>query len=112
MYAFFRPNPEIVHINQRRAHVFYCAGPTCQKTVTRYLDTKDATSTKNLRHHVKTCKFWGEGILDQTDEMTAKEARTCIENIPRAGSITAAFARKGKGKVMFSTRQHTYTESR
>ena len=96
----------------RRGHRFHCAGPTCTKKITRYLDTKDSTSTKNLRTHVKSCKCWGEGILEQTANMSVKEACTCIENISRSGSITAAFARKGKGQVMFSTRQHTQHETR
>lgn len=113
VYAFFRPEVTVVHEGKRRAHVFTCGGLTCTKTITRYLDTSDATSTNNLRNHVKSCHCWGEVILDQTAGMTVKEARACIERMPRSGSITAAFARVNKkGPVTFSTRQHTKAEAR
>ncbi|KAI0684076.1 hypothetical protein BC835DRAFT_1242500, partial [Cytidiella melzeri] len=112
VYAFFCPEVEIIHSGNRRAHVFRCAGSGCSKTISRYLDTHDSTSTKNLRNHVKTCKAWGENILTEAEGLSVQEARSRIQNIPRAGSITAAFARQGKGTVRFSTRQHTKDETR
>jgi hypothetical protein len=65
-----------------------------------------------MRKHAKTC--WGADILASAD--TAKhvdEVRaTTVKGILNPQSITAAFERKGKGKVTFSHRQHTKTESR
>ena len=44
---------------------------------------------------------------------TAKDAReSVVKEIKGSGSITAAFERKGKGKVTFSHRQHTKTETK
>jgi hypothetical protein len=81
--------------------------------VRRYLDTSDAKSTSNLRKHAKIC--WGEETVvaaDQTrDVETAREALRKLKD----GSITEAFERVAKGKpgrITYSHRQHTTTESR
>ncbi|KAH7903433.1 hypothetical protein BJ138DRAFT_976062, partial [Hygrophoropsis aurantiaca] len=111
VYAFFHPDPLIEYVDGRRVHVFKCAAKSCKHRVRRYLDTGDATSTGNLRKHVKSC--WGEEVLDATKGQTAAAAREgIVKNYLQTGTITAAFERKGKGKVTFSHRQHTKTESR
>ena len=112
IYAFFEPTPVIEYVNGRRSHVFKCAGQSCKKTVQRFLDKKDSTSTSNMRKHVETC--WGEDALKAGMEAgTAKDAReTVVNELKGSGSITTAFERKGKGKVTFSHRQHTKTETK
>lgn len=79
----------------------------------RYLDTKDAKSTSNMRKHARIC--WGEETVaaaDRTKEVgVAREVLRKGDGL-RDSSLTAAFERKGKGKVTFSHRQHTRTESR
>ena len=76
----------------------------------RYLDKKDAKSTSNMRKHAKLC--WGEETVKLADEAkNVQEARTTISGV-KDGSITASFERKGKGKVTYSHRQHTRTETK
>src|SRR5882724_11896822 len=83
-----------------------------QKMVWRFLNTKDSTSTSNLRKHVKSC--WGKDALEVGMAAgTAKDAHeSVVKEIKGSGSITAAFKRKGKGKVTFSYCQHTKTEAK
>lgn len=112
VYAFFDPTPMIQTVDGRRVHVFKCLGKGCTSTVRRFLDTKDKQSTGNMYKHVKLC--WGDEVLK-----TANGAKDISEvhgkivpSILRTGSITAAFERKGNGKVTYSTRQHTRSETR
>jgi hypothetical protein len=78
--------------------------------VRRYLDTTDAKSTGNLRKHARIC--WGVETVAAADETRnighALEALSKVKD----GSITEAFQRMGKGKVTYSHRQHTTTQSR
>jgi hypothetical protein len=112
IYAFFEPTPAIEYVDGRRSHLFKCMGRSCKSTVRRFLDKKDSTSTSNMRKHVEAC--WGQGALKAGMAAgTAKDARQSVVNELRgSGSITAAFERKGKGKVTFSHRQHTKTETK
>jgi len=80
-----------------------------------YLDKADRGSTSNMHKHAKNC--WGEEIVSKAqeaknqlsiDEVRKSPANANILN----GMITALFERKGKENVMFSTRQHTYMETR
>ncbi|KAF8121861.1 hypothetical protein EV363DRAFT_1146113, partial [Boletus edulis] len=111
VYAFFDPIPAIREINGRRVHEFTCSARGCKVKVRRYLDTLDARSTSNMRKHVKGC--WGTDALEAADSAKdMDEARTKIAgSILRDGSITAAFERKGKGKISYSHRQHTRFQS-
>jgi hypothetical protein len=65
-----------------------------------------------MRKHAKRC--WSTDIVASADN--AKNANevwlTTVKGILDPQSITAAFEWKGKGKVTFSHRQHTKTESR
>lgn len=109
-YAFFDPEVQILHVNGRRVHEFRCSA--CKHKVLRYLDNADKTSTANLRYHVKRCKNWGPDVLTLAEGLTASETRERLKSIPRMGSLQAAFERKGKGKVTFSTVQHTKEQTR
>jgi hypothetical protein len=84
--------------------------------VRRFLDTADKGSTSNMWKHAKHC--WGEEIIKKADE--AKDDLT-LENIRESlaeakkekdGLIVACFDRKGKAKLRYMIRQHTYEESR
>lgn len=95
IYAFFRPQSAIGYEDGRR-----------------YLDKGDATSTSNLRKHVKKC--WGEETLSAADRVkNVADARDIMTQAQgRDGSITAVFMVKGKGMVTYSHRQHTKTEAK
>ena len=73
---------------------------------------KDARSTGNMRKHAKVC--WGDEVLKAADDAkNAEEVRTkIVASVLRNGSITASFERKGKGRVTYSHRQHTKSETR
>jgi hypothetical protein len=103
-------------VKDRRVHVFECAAGKCRgkngRDVRRYLDTSDAKSTSSLRRHAKNC--WGEEAVEAADNTQDLEgAREVLGKTKlRDGSITAEFERIGKGKITYSHRQHTSTESR
>ncbi|KAF8132937.1 hypothetical protein EV363DRAFT_1295730 [Boletus edulis] len=103
VYAFFDPIPAIRKINGHHVHEFTCSACGCKVKVRRYLDTLDARSTSNMRKHVKGC--WG---TEDVDEARMKIAGSILHD----GSITAAFERKGKGKISYSHHQHTCVETR
>jgi len=114
VYAFFRPTPAIVYVEGRKVHVFECAASHCKcktRFIRRYIDTGDISSTSNLRRHAIRC--WGDEAVAAADKTcTAKVAREALSKREVNGSITAAFERVGKGKVTYSTRQHTKPEAR
>jgi hypothetical protein len=118
IYAFFGPIPDITYNTEgRRAHEFRCSAGVCKgkgtnkRIVRRYLDTLDRTSSSNLKRHAILC--WGGDMVSK-----ALDAKVDIESARKTlgalqdGSITAAFERKGKGKVSYSHRQHTKAETR
>ncbi|TFK81780.1 hypothetical protein K466DRAFT_501565, partial [Polyporus arcularius HHB13444] len=111
IYAFFEPRPEIEYVDGRRTHAFKCMARGCKVRVRRYLDSKDRSSTGNLRRHAKSC--WGEEAVDAACEaVNLAEAReNIVGSILLSGNITASFARK-KGKITYSHRQHTKAETR
>ncbi|KAG1760281.1 hypothetical protein EDD22DRAFT_781373, partial [Suillus occidentalis] len=112
IYSFFNPVPVIGHVNGQRFHAFSCCTKGCNQSIRRFLDKADAKSTSNMRKHAKKC--WGTETVEIVDKAkNATVAReSIIEPLCTTGSITAAFERKGKGKVTYSHRQHTKTESR
>jgi hypothetical protein len=110
IYAFFHPIPTIGYKDGRRYHEFNCFALTCKKSVRRFLDKKDAGSTSNLHKHAKIC--WGlDTVKAAMEAQNASEARQILSQ-SKDGSISAAFQIKGKGKVMYSHRQHTRTETK
>ena len=121
IYGFFQPRPTIEAIEGRPCHEFICAANLCKgkgvrpRIVRRFLDKNDRNSTSNMHKHAKNC--WGEEIvskaLEGKGELSIDDVRKGLSLAKlHDGSITASFERKGKGKVTFSTRQHTYTETR
>ncbi|KAG2037358.1 hypothetical protein BDR03DRAFT_825617, partial [Suillus americanus] len=108
MYAFYHPVPDIGYHEGHHYHEFKCAATSCKKGVCHYLNKKDAKSTSNMWKHAKLC--WGKETITMADETkNANEACTIISGV-KNGSIVASFECKGKGKVIYSHRQHTRTE--
>ncbi|SJL07249.1 uncharacterized protein ARMOST_10592 [Armillaria ostoyae] len=115
VYAFYSPVPSIEYHDGRKCYVWACLAKNCHHEVNRFLDTADASSTKNLRNHVKKC--WGEDVLKAADEVKHLcDARKIVQTHQESaqnGSITQAFSHvKGKGKITYSHRQHTKPEAR
>ena len=116
IYVFFRKEPRVEYVKDRRVHVFECAAGKCRgkngRDVRRFLDTGDAKSTSGLRRHAKNC--WGTDAVEAVDGMEdlASACLVLAKTKLRDGSITAQFERIGKEKVTFSHRQHTSTEAR
>jgi hypothetical protein len=114
--VFFAPTPLIEYVEGRHCHTFQCLAKNCKqksRSVWRYLDTGDAKSTGNLRKHAKKC--WGDNVVASVDK--AKTVKEVWDTTTNKGSldpqsITAAFEQKGKGKLTYSHRQHTKTESK
>ena len=78
-----------------------------------YLDMMDRNSTGNLQKHAQLC--WGDEILQGADTCADQDsAHAGLDKATkqRDGSITAAFERKGKGKLMYSHCQHMKVEAR
>jgi hypothetical protein len=68
-----------------------------------------------MHKHAKNC--WGEenvsNALETKGSLSIEDVRKNLADAKlRDGSIVASFERKGKGRVTFSARQHTYTETR
>ncbi|KAF9536807.1 hypothetical protein CPC08DRAFT_608123, partial [Agrocybe pediades] len=118
IYGFFSPEVKIVDINGRRAHEFECASKHCKghgvnaRIVRRFLDKGDAKSTSNLKRHAIQC--WGETLVEQA--MKAANVESIREGLKEArlvdGSIKAVFKRTGKGKITYSHKQHTASQTR
>ncbi|KAG1835928.1 hypothetical protein DFJ58DRAFT_670163, partial [Suillus subalutaceus] len=101
IYAFFEPKPCIIEHDGRRAHHFKCCTRGCKTMIRCTVHGK----------HVKAC--WGDDVLQTADQAKdAEEVRTRLLVESYETSITASFERKGKGKVMYSHRQHTRTETK
>lgn len=115
VYALYRTDVDVVQKGDRIVHRFHCAGPGCDHIVNRYIDGNDATSTSSLRTHIGKCAGWGPDILKAIDKVSTRaEALQAIQKVTRgeATSITVAFERTGKGKVTYSTRPLTKSETR
>ncbi|KAI0267627.1 hypothetical protein BGY98DRAFT_925528, partial [Russula aff. rugulosa BPL654] len=113
IYAFFKPDPLIVHVDGQCCHAFECLAKSCKhkiRVVQRYLDKGDAKSTGNLRKHAKKC--WGNEVVAAADK--AKMARNMCDATAKGfldpQLITSAFKRSEKGKVSYSYRQFTKTK--
>jgi hypothetical protein len=118
VYAFFQPEVIVSYIDGRRAHDFTCAAKHCKgrgknpRLIRRYLDKGDKASTSGLKRHAECC--WGkEIVVDAVNMKDLKAVRRSLKGATmKNGSITAVFERTGKGKVTYSHRQLTRTETR
>ncbi|THH16129.1 hypothetical protein EW146_g4452 [Bondarzewia mesenterica] len=111
IYAFFEPKPTIEYIAGRCCHSFKCLSKSCKKWIRRYLDKADTTSISNMSKHVASC--WRSAVLEDVMSFkTADDAHDSVVKTLWTGTITEAFEQKGKGKVTYSHRQHTKSETR
>ncbi|KAG1751474.1 uncharacterized protein EDB91DRAFT_1045322, partial [Suillus paluster] len=112
VYAFYEPTPSIEYSDGWYSHVFKCMVKSCKQQVQRYLDKGDTKSTSNMAKHVKCC--WGaeayEAVQEAKSATAAREG--VITNLLKTGTITSSFKIKSKGKVTYSHRQHTKTETK
>lgn len=95
----------VQYYDGRLFHFFPCGARKCKTAlggVRRYQDTKDKSSTTNLKHHAIGC--FGEDAVNNA--MKGKDAGA------NNGSIYAAFARQGQQPVHYSHRTHTNPEVR
>lgn len=105
IYEFFKDDVKIMSDNGRNYYFFACAATHCKLPshgVRRYLDSKDMTSTSNLRTHAERC--WGKDIVE------ARLAGAKVDK--RDGSIFAAFAAAGQRPITVMHRTHTNDEVR
>jgi hypothetical protein len=96
-----------------------CLAKSCKgkgklsRSVNRFVDKGDMSSTSNLRKHAKGC--WGDEVVKAADNTKSLEVAHGI--VAKSGlgnaSITAMFEREKKmGVVTYSYRQHTKTETK
>ncbi|KAG2042434.1 hypothetical protein BDR03DRAFT_943371, partial [Suillus americanus] len=97
VYTFFKLHAVAVQYhNGRLVHFFPCGAHKCKLSVggvRRFQDSKDKSSTTNLRHHANGC--WGKEAVDRAFSGGKVQATS--------GSVFSAFARKGQQPV-----HHTY----
>ncbi|KIM70400.1 hypothetical protein SCLCIDRAFT_100751 [Scleroderma citrinum Foug A] len=110
IYAFFE-KPKVIKQGGHPAHEFKCSRQGCAGRVRRYLDTKDAGSTGNLRKHARSC--WGVAVVNAADSAASADEvhKVIIPNILKDGSIAVAFKLK-KGATTYSHHQHTREETK
>ena len=91
MYAFYEPTPEIEYDGTCCSHVFKCMNRSCSVMVQRFLDTKDHSSTSNLRAHAKAC--WGpEAVAAAAEASLVQVTRDeIVASILKTGMIMAHF---------------------
>jgi hypothetical protein len=119
-YSFFKDDVKVKYTKDKdncKYHEFTCLHPSCGATIKRYLDEKDATSTRSLKYHVEeACKAWGPGISDVVssakDAKTIGDGRTIASGYIKTGRITHTFQRKDNTRITYSIRNHTFDEIR
>ncbi|KAF5377290.1 hypothetical protein D9615_006461 [Tricholomella constricta] len=122
IYGFFEPTPDICYVSskpgleKRKCHEFVCNAKYCKgksRIVRRFLHTGDESSTGNLHKHAKRC--WGDDSINEAMETDAKADDVRDQRGEpklRSDDITVSFKQVRKGRVTFSTRNLTKTESR
>jgi hypothetical protein len=103
IYTFFKPEVEFQYFKNRPCHLFTCLAPKCKTRIGgihRFQDSKDKSSTANLKHHALRC--FGAAAVN-----AAIAGKKPVE---RNKSIFALFARKGKQPVKYLHHVHTNPE--
>lgn len=103
IYSFFSNDVAVQYHNGHLCHFFHSTAHKCKTSlggVRHYQDTKDKSSTTNLKHHAIGC--FGENAVNTT--LKGKDAG------PNSGSIFVAFSRQGQKPVQYSHRTHTNME--
>ncbi|KAG1812436.1 uncharacterized protein BJ212DRAFT_1369731 [Suillus subaureus] len=106
VYSFFKLDAVAVQYHDGRlVHFFPCGAHKCKLPsggVRRFQDSRDKSSTTNLRHHANGC--WGKEAVDLAFSGGKVQATS--------GSVFSAFARKGQQPVHHTYRMHTSNEVR
>lgn len=105
IYSFFKADVQVEYHAGRLCHFFVCAARRCKTSiggVRRFQDSKDKSSTANLKQHAIRC--FGEDAV--------KNAAQPQDPSTRNGSIFSSFARQGQQPVQYSHRSHTNPEVR
>jgi hypothetical protein len=106
IYSFFKSDGiSIQYHDGRLCHFFPCAALKCKSTtggVRRFQDSKDKSSTANLKHHANQC--FGEEAVNN--------AIGGKPGITPSASIFSLFANEGQKPVHYSHRAHTNPEVR
>jgi hypothetical protein len=106
IYSFFKSDGVSVQYHDGRlCHFFPCAALKCKTAaggVRRFQDSKDRSSTANLKQHAIRC--FGEEAVNNA--IGGKAA------IPPSASIFSLFAHQGQQPVQYSHRAHTNPEVR
>ena len=117
IYAFFEAEPLVTYVmdpktgKDKKCYTFCCTNHGCTGCIRHHLDSKDKSSTSNLRKHAKQC--WGEDQLKMVDDSkNIIAAHNAIGQIYQTGTITVHFERKDGSKITYSNKQHTKTEIR
>ena len=100
IYSFFSNDVKVQHHNGRLCHFAPCAARKCKTSsrgVRRYQDTKDKSSTANLKHHAIGC--FGEDAVNRALRGT--------DAGPSSGLIFAVFARQGQQPIHYTHKMHT-----
>jgi hypothetical protein len=104
IYNFFKSDGiSIQYHDGRLCHFFPCAALKCKTTVGRvrcFQDSKDKSSTANLKHHAIRC--FGEEAIQNVISGKA--------GVRLSASIFSLFARQGQAPVWYSHRTHTNPE--
>ncbi|KAG2071640.1 hypothetical protein BDR04DRAFT_1075395 [Suillus decipiens] len=106
VYTFFKLDAVAVQYHDGRlVHFFPCGARKCKLSaggVRRFQDSKDKSSTTNLRHHANGC--WGKEVVDR--------AFSGGKVVQASRSVFSAFARKGQQLVHHTYRMNTSDEVR
>jgi hypothetical protein len=105
IYSFFKPDVTFQYYEDRPCHFFKCAAPKCKVQaggVRRFQDSKDKSSTANLKHHALRC-FGADAVNTAIAGHKAAASN---------GTIFALFAHNGKQPVRYSHRVHSNPEVR
>ena len=106
IYSFFNPDVTLQYHEGQPCHVFTCAAAKCKACtgiIHHFQDSKDRSSTANLKHHALRC--FGE---DAVNEAIAGK-NPCVHS----SSIFTLFACKGKQPpINYSHHVHTNPEIR
>lgn len=105
VYVFFKPEVIVQYCKGRLCHFFQCAAHKCKIAsggVCCYQDSKDKSSTANLKYHATRC-FGDDAVaLAIKGEIISSQS----------GSIFTVFARQGQKPVNYTHRVHTNPEVR
>ena len=116
IYGLFA-QPTARYKNKRPVVTFQCL--KCKTKLDRFLDTKDKTSSSNLRKHGKTC--WGSDVIEllgRLERITPKESRKAARGYLTDQDITRFLPKTDSGGnrvtniISYSHKQLTLPQTR